>query len=109
MTYEARARATDPQESHDAAARVSVGTQRAIVMRTLYEHPDISDGELIEYTEGLFASHSGLRSRRAELTRDGLVERSGSGVSKYGRDCSLFRLTEKGTYIMSGGKEGRYE
>lgn len=109
MTYEARARATDPQESHDAAATVSVGTQRAIVMRTLYEHPNISDGELIELTEGQPASHSGLRSRRSELIKDGLVERSGSGVSKYGKGCGLFSLTDKGVYLMSGGKEGRYE
>lgn len=109
MTYMARARSTDPQESHDAAAKVSVGTQRAIVMRTLYKHPNISDNELIEFTEKLPASHSGLRSRRSELIKDGFVKKSGSSVSKYGKRCGLFSLTDKGLYLMSGGKEGRNE
>lgn len=107
--YEAMARNTDPIESHIAAKKVSTGTQRAIVMRILYEHPGIGNDDVIDIVrrQNIRAAPSGLRSRRAELERDGLVERCGTGLSRYGNPCAVFHLTDEGLYIMSGGKEGK--
>ena len=108
---EARARGTDPEESHIASRRVSKGTQRAVVMRVLYEHPGIGNDEILELVRkrGVMATPSGLRSRRAELAKDGLVERCGTGLSRYGNPCGVFALTDEGRYIMSGGKKGKNE
>lgn len=107
--YEATARNTDPIESHIAAKKVSTGTQRAIVMRILYDHPGISNDDVVDIVRrrNIKAAPSGLRSRRSELESDGLVERCGTGLSRYGNPCAVFRLTEQGLYIMSGGRKGR--
>jgi len=79
-----RARNTDPATSHDAAASVGEVTEtQAIILMLLRETP-MCDEKLIEQYrlgEKLWGyphkSESGIRSRRAELVRKGLVETVG--------------------------------
>jgi hypothetical protein len=79
-----RARNNDPVTSHDAAASVGDVTEtQAIILMLLRETP-MCDEKLIEqYRLGEKSwgyphkSDSGLRSRRAELVRKGLVETLG--------------------------------
>lgn len=77
----AHARPTDPSTSHSAAARVDVPGQRARVLDILHDLGPSTDEELVAEHHRRTAtrrwpraSASGLRSRRAELVRDGLVE-----------------------------------
>jgi hypothetical protein len=75
----AGARYTDPQTSHDAAKSVTNITpvKRAIldILQTA-----MADEELVATVRAIygtaFASESGIRTRRAELVRDGYVEDS---------------------------------
>lgn len=77
------ARKTDPQTSHEAAESVKniSGTQLTIlnILRT-----PMSDEQMIRYyrlnVRLPIVSDSGLRSRRAELVRLGLVEDTGDRV-----------------------------
>lgn len=73
---EPRARTTDPDTSHRAARSVPKTTAlKEAILQTLASR-ELTDGELIALLRrGLFphASESGIRSRRAELVRDGLV------------------------------------
>lgn len=87
----ARARKGDPATSHEAAAGVDAGGQRARVYALLLEAgPEgLTHEQLIarhgrkHMTAGWpAASGQGIRSRCAELVRDGLVE---AVPDKYGR------------------------
>ncbi len=98
-----RARRTDPNPSHQAARQVidQDGT-RARVLALLTEHGPLTDAELItkhRHREGTagwpYASESGLRSRRAELVRDGLVD---AGVLRDDRDGMLEGPFPRRTY-----------
>lgn len=76
----AHARTTDPQTSHEAAASVqNENTIRHWVLKLL-DRPR-TDVELVEvYRKMKYApraSESGIRSRRAELVADGLVQDTG--------------------------------
>lgn len=77
------ARLTDPQTSHEAAESVrNITPLKRIILNTL--QTAMTDEELvmsIRHSHGLIASESGIRSRRAELVRDGFVEDS-KGRSK---------------------------
>lgn len=74
----ARSRATDPTTSYKAAGSVNVADGRAKVMALLSEGP-ATDATLLARARarGVLISDSGLRTRRAELTAQGLVRDSG--------------------------------
>lgn len=95
----ARARRSDPQESHEAAASVTNLTekQEAVLaclrvggrmtdhdLRTLYERLMESEGWPQQ-------SESGLRTRRSELVARGRVGKAGRGKLPTGRNASLWR------------------
>ena len=92
-TPSAHARRTDPETSHEAAATVDVATERARVLSILLDHDALTDEEIEaihqwrEKSRGWGpSSGSGLRSRRAELVREGLVvERDRLGQTRSGR------------------------
>ena len=78
-----RARTTDPKTSHDAAESVrEVTATQDYVLRAL-RRPR-TDVELVEAYRNFKiapkASESGLRTRRSELVRQGLVRDSGRRV-----------------------------
>lgn len=103
-TPSARARTTDPKTSHDAAATVDVATERARVLSILADHDALTDEEIEaihmwrEKSRGWGpSSASGLRSRRAELVREGLVvERDRLGTTKAGRRSIRWAAVETG-------------
>jgi len=75
------ARITDPQTSHEAAQSVTnITPLKRAILDVLQEA--MCDEELvfvIRHTYGpAFASESGIRSRRAELAREGFVEATGA-------------------------------
>lgn len=78
----AKARRTDPETSHQAAASVDNISDTQKVIHHLLRTP-MTDVELVEAfykavnRNVLWASESGIRSRRAELVEKGLVADSG--------------------------------
>lgn len=97
----ARARTTDPKTSHEAAASVRpeqiTKTQAAIVK--LLGISDMSDDELfLRYFQGAenglwpHASQPGVRSRRSELVKMGMVRAKGYGKTRFGRSCTIWGL-----------------
>lgn len=79
----ARARATDPQTSHEAAESVKEVTATQQYVLKALRRPR-NDTQLIEayraFKTAPPASESGIRSRRAELVKRGLIEDSGNRV-----------------------------
>lgn len=94
----AHARSTDPQTSHDAAARISNFTNVAMgILETLIEYGPMHDEKLIakfrEYCPSVKASDSGIRSRRAELVGYGELRDSGDRAkTKSGRDSIVWEI-----------------
>lgn len=81
-----QARTTDPVTSHEAAASVRNLTATQQVILDLFKRADrpMTDNQLIGWyfwaisnIEAPHASDSGIRSRRAELTRAGKLRDSG--------------------------------
>ena len=95
----APSRTGDPVESLEAGAMVNVTAQQRIVLSILASSKTGLTDEMV-YREtvkrGLYASPSGLRTRRKALMDAGYVERRGSAVSPSGRACGVFGLTVKG-------------
>lgn len=79
----AKARATDPQTSHDAAESVDRVTETQEYILRALRRPR-ADVELVEayrnFKRAPRASESGIRSRRAELVDRGLVVDTGRRV-----------------------------
>jgi hypothetical protein len=73
------ARTDDPQTSHEAAKTVNVKRGQALVLDMLKSLGDATNEELENTAQllGLDISESGVRTRRVELTRLGLVEDTG--------------------------------
>ena len=108
---EAKARRNDPETSHEAAETVNVSRDRRAVLFALYMESDLTDDAIfaaLEYPQSddehmPHGTAQSLRSRRAELMRDGLVEvvtyDGGTpvyGRTAYGRRCRVYQLTYKG-------------
>lgn len=75
------ARATDPLTSHEAAASVEDVRESQRLVHRLLDGLGLATDEVlvnVAAATGLPISPSGLRSRRAELVRLGLVEDSGA-------------------------------
>ena len=91
----ALARLDDPSTSHEAAATVNVSATQDAVLRILRVAPfPYSDEVLVKVYHSVWdvldmppATPSSIRSRRAELTRKGLVVQSGYDVTDTGRRC----------------------
>jgi hypothetical protein len=96
MKKKALVRHTDPTTSHLAAASVDVTKWQAAVFSSmvLYSRP-VTDEELVADVLRHFGqgSPSGIRSRRSELERAGVVECTDhDGVTKGGRKCRRFQI-----------------
>jgi hypothetical protein len=88
MTFEpdSRARSTDPETSHDAAASIDHLRDRQMsVLTVLWDWGPMTDTDLVERYEGLAREEliprqapSGIRTRRKELVDLGLVSNSGA-------------------------------
>jgi hypothetical protein len=92
------ARKTDPHTSHEAAASVENITETQKFILKALVRPR-TDGQLIEaYRKFKFApqaSESGIRSRRAELARDGLVEVVGEVRLPSGRRSRVWKAVAR--------------
>lgn len=98
-TYQTHARKEDPQESHQAAASVkleNLGPVRDSIMKVLKTYKaGLRDEDISSYYRLRMyppCSPSGLRSRRSELVRMGLVEKCGVGKTTSGRNCAIWRV-----------------
>lgn len=94
------ARRTDPETSHAAARSVAdlTGKQQA-VLDLLRASGPMTDEQLIDayrQSAGLSSalwpeqSESGIRTRRSELARRGLVESVGTASTRSGRTCRVW-------------------
>lgn len=93
----AKARNTDPQTSHDAAKSVKdITLTKHYILKCLVRAR--TDVELVEAYGNLKnaprASESGIRSRRAELVREGYVSATGLEVKlPSGRFAKVWQVT----------------
>lgn len=83
MTDRAHARRTDPSTSHDAARSLTKGGlsyAQASVLAQLHARGPMTDARLVELVTAVHPrmSHSGIRTRRAELVAQGRVRDSGA-------------------------------
>ena len=92
------ARTTDPATSHDAAESVMDVTRTQFIIRALLTSP-ATDEELVKrylenqpHSNGVIpkASPSGIRSRRAELYKLGLVVPVGYSLTESGRKAIVW-------------------
>lgn len=100
----AHARRTDPETSKQAAASVTnLGRTRDAILKILKAHGPMTDEQIREIYAGRtefghdypFASPSGLRSRRSELVRLGLVVDSGQlGKTASGRQTIIWKVAK---------------
>ena len=95
------ARNTDPTTSHEAAASVTrVTDKRTACLNAIRELGPCTDEELaIHYARGVAEdrwprqSQSGLRTRRSELTREGVLRDSGiRALTDSGRRSILWEI-----------------
>lgn len=111
---EAKARRNDPETSHEAAETVNVSRDRRAVLWAFWHRGQqftdglelLTDGAIWDCVTWSYPAKHGtqqsLRSRRAELVRDGYIEvATYDGTPLYGRTayhrrCRLYRLTLKG-------------
>lgn len=100
---QAHARSTDPETSHMAADSVDVGRTKRLIMAVLRGRRDMrrppataSDIAGTIYINGFLVSDSGVRSRLAELVRDGRVEVADmDGRTTSGRRCRRYRIADQ--------------
>lgn len=98
MIAQATSRVNDPATSSEAAATVDVARDRRAVLMLLAYLGEARDSDLeanmwrVEH-----GTPQSLRSRRAELMREGYVEVARTDAhSACGRRCRSFKLTRKG-------------
>lgn len=100
---QAHARNTDPETSHMAADSVDVGRTKRLVLQTLNtiiclgcEPVTADELTAIIRDNGHPVSASGVRSRLAELIRDGRVEVADkNGLTPSGRRCRRYRIADQ--------------
>jgi hypothetical protein len=76
-------RTTDPQTSHEAEASLTgLAETYRIILNTLRNNGPMNDPALIRafQSSGKRASDSGIRSRRSELTAQGLIYDTGDRI-----------------------------
>jgi hypothetical protein len=110
-----RARITDPETSHEAAASVENVTEvQQAILRLFSRLGPFTDQGLVHTYESMFnsgrvprASESGIRTRRKELERMRLVEHNGALVRlPSGRKARLYELTREGWSMVNGMERG---
>jgi hypothetical protein len=102
LSYQAKARRTDPATSHQAAASVKMGDTHNRIL-TILADGGATDEELYAVWQVKVldqgwprVSQSGVRSRRSELVRKGKVVDSGEkGRTVAGRACTIWRLADQ--------------
>jgi hypothetical protein len=87
----------DPETSVSAARSVSLASvtrvQRSILNVLRLARKPMSDEQIIESLSWMRASESGIRSRRAELLRAGLLEVVDSkGLTRHRRPCRRYQV-----------------
>ena len=87
----------DPETSMAAARSVTVESmtrvQRAVMNVLTIARGPLSDEQIVESLRWLKASPAGIRSRRAELLRGGLIEVADEdGRTKYGNRSRRYRI-----------------
>lgn len=94
-----RARRTDPETSHAAARSVrNVTAKQVAVLRRLADEPS-TDEDLVDRVDG--QTPSGIRTRRSELVRAGLVVDSGVRAElRSGRLGIVWTVTERGREMI---------
>lgn len=110
MGLRPRARTTDPEESHEAAASVSQPQiLRERVLTLLREFGPLADHDIVgTYTmhahQGRWphASPSGIRSRRDELVKLGQVAQDGEGRTPSGRRCAMWGVVGEPMRLFVG-------
>lgn len=98
---QARARRTDPETSHEAAASMTLdklSAQRSLVYDVIRSFGPMTDPAMILAVHARYGKHrespSGLRTRRSELVRLGLVKDSGEREKlESGRMAILWKVT----------------
>jgi len=104
----ARARNTDPETSHEAAAKVTlkVGSIRWLVLQMFEAHGQMCDGELCRRVP-FYLGESTARGRRAELVTAGYVEPVPGvyATTESGNRTKVWRLTDAGRAALSTIKE----
>ncbi|HVL63695.1 MAG TPA: hypothetical protein VM573_00825 [Actinomycetota bacterium] len=88
----------DPEESFAAARSLSdeyVTHLQGLIVATLRISGPLTDEELVErirdYYDDAPPSDSSIRTRRAEVAREGLITRAGTSETTRGRACALWR------------------
>ena len=89
---EPRARLFDPDTSHTAARSVTNVTEiQHRIWTLLYHYGPLTDSQLVAMLDDI-ASPSGVRTRRAELVKAGLVARHDQdGTTGTGRRCAMWK------------------
>ena len=99
----ARARRTDPEESHQAAESVTdLTAKQAAVLALIRMAPGMPDSSLIPaYRNKAYEmgwpeqSESGIRTRRSELVERGKVERAGTITLQTGRKAATWKAVSE--------------
>lgn len=104
-----RARNTDPLTSHEAAASIGEdelrASQQAIyILFARIGRGGMTDEDLVEHYMKAsqyhpeiypYQSESGIRTRRSELVRRGMVAASGErGITRSGRPCTIWKIVD---------------
>jgi len=97
-----KARHTDPDTSHAAAASIKAReiTQLQLFIRTILGALACEDDELVRKVQGWSSSSkhyapSGIRTRRAELVKMGVVESVGKVLKSSGRWAYLWKIKKE--------------
>lgn len=104
---EAKARANDPETSWEAAETVKVSRDKLAVLLALWNLNAGTDDDICKQAHRMeeyeLCTPQSLRSRRAELMRDGYIEQAVDwkgdlmfGMTERHRKCRVFMLTSKG-------------
>lgn len=111
LADQAKARANDPDTSHEAAEAITAQGLRKLQVDVLgyaFKRGDegFTDFEMQEYFDDQGSTH---RARRSELRDFLLVEDSGERRKKggKGRNFTVWRITEKGRTFYKGVDHGR--
>lgn len=98
---QAHARASDPVQSHQAAASVSLtnlGRTKDGIIAILRKFGPLTDDQIAAHFLEMYgdkkASPSGLRSRRSWLVDHGMVIQCGMSKTKSNRNCGVWKAAK---------------
>lgn len=82
---------TSRQAAHDPVTKDVAAAHRLLVLQTLREYGPLTDDQIADHL-GLTTEQ--VRVRRIGLMHDRIVEQAGRGLSRKGRPCNTWGLTE---------------